>query len=338
MDVVKTNIEKIGGTVDLQSLVGKGATLKIKIPLTLAIIPALIASCGGERFAIPQVSLLELVRLEGDGMNKGVEYIHGAPVYRLRGSLLPLVWLNHVLGLEPRGGQSSDVANIVVLQADDRPFGLVVDEILDTEEIVVKPLSNLLKGLSCFAGATIMGDGQVALILDVMGLAQQASVITALRDHAVKHTHLTSEEREGNSSVWLTVKIGKSGRVAIPLGSVDRLEEFNAAAIENSAGSEVVQYRKSIMPLVRLSDLLSLAPAEEREVLPVIVSSKNGHSVGLVVDEIEDVTDQRVALNHTGQRMYLQGSAVLQQKVTDLLDVDAVIASACAQWEEAVNA
>jgi two-component system chemotaxis sensor kinase CheA len=338
MDVVKTNIEKIGGTVDLQSCAGKGATLKIKIPLTLAIIPALIATCGGERFAIPQVSLLELVRLEGNGMSKGIEYIHGAPVYRLRGSLLPLVWLDRLLGLESRAGRSSDIANIVVLQADDRPFGLIVDEILDTEEIVVKPLSNLLKGLSCFAGATIMGDGNVALILDVLGLAQQASVVAALRDRAVKQTHLRSDDHDGGTSVWLTVKIGSSGRIAIPLASVDRLEEFSAAAIENSAGSEVVQYRNSIMPLVRLADLLNLAPAEEREVLPVIVSSKNGHSVGLVVDEIEDVTDQQVRLNRTGQHTYLQGSAVLQEKVTDLLDVEAVIATACARWEEAVNA
>jgi two-component system chemotaxis sensor kinase CheA len=338
MDVVKTNIEKIGGTVDLQSSVGKGTTLKIKIPLTLAIIPALIATCAGECFAIPQVSLLELVRLEGDGMKKGIEYIHGAPVYRLRGSLLPLVWLDRVLGLDNVKNPSIDVANIVVLQADGRPFGLVVDEINDTEEIVVKPLSNLLKGLSCFAGATIMGDGTVALILDVMGLAQQASVIATLREGAVKQAHVRSEENNVNSSVWLTVKIGATGRIAIPLGSVDRLEEFNVSAVEKSAGFEVVQYREAIMPLVRLGNLLNLSPGEEREVLPVIVLSKEGHSVGLVVDQIEDVTDQQVSLNPTGQRMYLRGSAVLQQRVTDFIDVDAVIASTCARDEEVVNA
>lgn len=297
MDVVKTNIEKIGGTVDLQSLEGKGTTLKIKIPLTLAIIPALIATSGGEWFAIPQVSLLELVRLEGDAVAKGIEYIHGAPVYRLRGNLLPLVYLNRELGLalpdkretaltsrpdEDSDAESGLEVNIVVLQADDRQFGVVVDEINDTEEIVVKPLSNLLKGLSCFAGATIMGDGTVALILDVMGLAQQASVITELRDRSVNQVHTKLDELHANAAAWLLVRIGDEGRVAIPLGSVDRLEEFAIADVEHSGGGEVVQYRSQIMPLVRLAHLLNLAPAGDREVLPVIVSSKSGRSIGLV--------------------------------------------------------
>ncbi len=353
MDVVKTNIEKIGGTVDLQSLDGKGTTLKIKIPLTLAIIPALIATSGGERFAIPQVSLLELVRLEGDAVAKGIEYIHGAPVYRLRGSLLPLVYLNRELRLATRGkretsersggdegieAEGSREVNIVVLQADDRQFGVVVDEINDTEEIVVKPLSNLLKGLSCFAGATIMGDGTVALILDVMGLAQQASVITELRDRSVNQVHSKLDELHANAAAWLLVRIGDEGRVAIPLGSVDRLEEFEIAAVEHSGGGEVVQYRGQIMPLVRLAHLLNLASAGDREVLPVIVSSKAGRSIGLVVDQIEDVTEQRVSMSRNKDRSYLQGSAVLQQKVTDLLDVDAVIAAVCADSAEGMYA
>jgi two-component system, chemotaxis family, sensor kinase CheA len=336
MDVVKTNIEKIGGTVDVQSAEGKGTTLKIKIPLTLAIIPALVATSGGERFAIPQVSLLELVRLEGEAMSKGVEYIHGAPVYRLRGNLLPLVCLNRVLGLSQR--TAADIANIVVLQADGRPFGLIVDEINDTEEIVVKPLSNLLKGLLCFAGATIMGDGTVALILDVMGLAQQASVVTELRDHAVKQVHTRNEETMGSAEAWLLASIGSEARIAIPLRNVDRLEEFTANAVEHSSGGEVVQYRGQIMPLVRLADLLNVVPGARREVLPVVVSSRHGRSVGLVVDQIEDVTEQRVATNRATDRMYLQGSAVLQQRVTDLLDVAAVMASVVTDDAEVVNA
>jgi two-component system chemotaxis sensor kinase CheA len=336
MDVVKTNIEKIGGTVDLQSNEDKGTTLKIKIPLTLAIIPALIATSGGERFAIPQVSLLELVRLEGEEMAKGIEYIHGAPVYRLRGNLLPLVSLNKVLGLEQT--RAAEAANIVVLQADDRPFGLIVDEINDTEEIVVKPLSNLLKGLLCFAGATIMGDGTVALILDVMGLAQQASVVTELRDRSVNELHTRVDEARTNATQWLLVRIGETGRVAVPLGSVDRLEEFATSAIEHSGGAEVVQYRGQIMPLVRLAQLLNLAAEESPEVLPVIVSSKGMQSVGLIVDQILDVTEQRVEANRGGDRMFLHGSAVLQQKVTDLLDVDAVMASACTGCEGSANA
>lgn len=336
MDVVKTNIEKIGGTVDLQSC-DKGTTLKIKIPLTLAIIPALIANSGGERFAIPQVSLLELVRLDGEGSTKGIEYIHGAPVYRLRGNLLPLVYLNRELGLE-QASHAAEAVNIVVLQADDRQFGLIVDEINDTEEIVVKPLSNLLKGLMCFAGATIMGDGSVALILDVIGLAQQANVVAELRDHAVSQLHARVDEKAGNEAAWLLVRIGEEGRVAIPLTGVDRLEEFAVSAVEHSGGNEVVQYRDQIMPLVRLSNLLNLAPGTPREVVPVIVSSKHGRSIGMVVDKIEDVTEQRVERNRTGDRLFLRGSAVLQQKVTDLLDVDAVIATVEGEHAEAIHA
>src|SRR5687767_966945 len=136
MDVVRTNIEKIGGSVDIDSRLGRGTTVRMKIPLTLAIIPALTVTSGGDRYAIPQVSLLELVRLEGGQVRQGIEFIHGAPVYRLRGSLLPLVYLDRQLRVES-GRPVRDVI-IVVLQADDRPFGLVVDDIHDTEEIVVK--------------------------------------------------------------------------------------------------------------------------------------------------------------------------------------------------------
>ena len=182
MDVVRTNIEKIGGTVDIESQPGQGTTVKIKIPLTLAIIPALIVTSGGDRYAIPQVSLLELVRLEGEQARNGIERIHGAPVYRLRGQAAAARLSRRELGLDSRrqlaARRRAMRSNIVVLQADDRQFGLVVDAINDTEEIVVKPLSQQLKGIPVFAGATIMGDGKVALILDVLGLAQRASVVS----------------------------------------------------------------------------------------------------------------------------------------------------------------
>ena len=200
MDVVKTNIEKIGGSVDVVSDHHQGTSLRIKIPLTLAIIPALVVTSGQERFAIPQVSLLELVRLEGEQTRKGIEVLYGAPVYRLRGQLLPLAYLNRELKLETSGGESETTAqedaiiNIVVLHADGRQFGLVVDEINDTEEIVVKPLGKQLKGLTCFAGATIMGDGKVALILDVLGLAQRANVVSEVRDRAMLDKTKTGEQ------------------------------------------------------------------------------------------------------------------------------------------------
>jgi len=323
MDVVKTNIEKIGGTVDLQSTRGKGTLLKIKIPLTLAIIPALIVTSGGERFAIPQVSLIELVRCDGE--QAGIENIHGAPVYRLRGNLLPLVDANRELQLPSQG--SSGSVNIVVLQAGDRQFGLVVDEINDTEEIVVKPLSKQLKSVACFAGATIMGDGHVALILDVLGLAQMARVLCELREQALSERATAAGETTARRESWLLFRIGKGGRMAIPLSLVSRLEEFPATKIERYAGREVIQYRDQIMPLVRLAEALGYAGAAESELLQVVVYSASGRSVGLVVDEILDITDEAAEVQQIQQVKTIKGAAVIQQRVTDLLDVPALLAA-----------
>jgi two-component system chemotaxis sensor kinase CheA len=323
MDVVKTNIEKIGGMVDLQSASGKGTLLKIKIPLTLAIIPALIVTSGGERFAIPQVSLIELVRSEGQEAGRGIENLHGASVYRLRGNLLPLIYLNRELQL---GGEAvSGSINIVVLQAGDRQFGLVVDEINDTEEIVVKPLSKQLKSVSCFAGATIMGDGRVALILDVLGLAQMTRVVSELREQNVAKSGQQSAENTAQRESWLLFRIGEAGRMAIPLSLVSRLEEFPATQVERYAGHEVIQYREQIMPLVRLAGTLGYAGASDSELLQVIVYSSNGRSVGLVVDEILDIADQSAAVQQIRQVGTLKGAAVIQQRVTDLLDVPALL-------------
>jgi len=326
MDVVKTNIERIGGTVDLSSVLGQGTTLRIKIPLTLAIIPALIVTSGHERFAIPQVSLLELVRLEGGEAAKGIEMIHGAPVHRLRGNLLPLVYLNQQLRLEAKSSTTGTV-NIVVLQADGRPFGLVVDVINDTEEIVVKPLGKQLKGIACFAGATIMGDGQVALILDVLGLAQQADVISESKERSLSEVKTRADDAALGQHSWLVFRVGEKGRVAIPLAMVSRLEEFEPSAIEVSGNQPVIQYRGEIMSLVRVSEALQLStPNRKQERLQVVVYSTEGRSVGLVVEEILDIVDQQVAITTGRQTARLLGSAVIQQHVTDLLNVPEIVA------------
>jgi two-component system chemotaxis sensor kinase CheA len=329
MDVVKTNIEKIGGMVDVQSTAGRGTTLKIKIPLTLAIIPALIVTSGKERFAIPQVSLLELVRLEGSDAIAGIEDIGGAPVYRLRGNLLPLVDLNRELRLpaSATGGGNAQLVNIVVLQADDRQFGLVVDEINDTEEIVVKPLGKQLKGLACFAGATIMGDGQVALILDVLGIAQMANVVTELRSRAGNERASKNGESAGNRDTWLLFTVGENGRMATQLSSVSRLEEIPVNLIERSGDSEVVQYRQHIMPLIRISTLLNRpSRTQDAEKVQVIVFAQGESYIGLVVDEIVDIVEQQISLERCGQHAGVSGSAVIQQRVTDVLDLDMIIA------------
>ena len=335
MDVVKTNIEKIGGTVDVQSTSGKGTLLKIKIPLTLAIIPALVVSSGGERFAIPQVSLVELVRCEGEQAGHSIEDIQGASVYRLRGNLLPLVYLNRELQISPAQGAAQSV-NIVVLQAGDRQFGLVVDDINDTEEIVVKPLSKQLKSVPCFAGATIMGDGRVALILDVLGLAQMAKVVSELREKSLADHGAKSTDNPDARESWLLFRIGTEGRMAIPLSLVSRLEEFPVSQVERSTGREVIQYREQIMPLVRLAQAFGHAAIADSELLQVIVYSSHGRSVGLIVNEILDIVDQRVAVQHIQDAGALQGTAVIQQHVTDLLDVPALLAQQHLSSERAV--
>jgi two-component system chemotaxis sensor kinase CheA len=323
MDVVRTNIEKIGGAVDLQSVGGQGTTLKIKIPLTLAIIPALIVSSGGERFAIPQVSLLELIRLDAPQGTAAIEHIKGVLVHRLRGRLLPLVFLNRELCPEENEQRTETVNNIVVLQADDRRFGLVVDEINDTEEIVVKPLGKQLKGLSCFAGATIMGDGQVALILDVLGIAQKASIVTELHDQPVAEAATAEVRSQVSRESWLLLRSTEGKRLAVPLSEVARLEEFPLHGIEHSGPGEVVQYRGEIMPLLRVSHLLQ-ETAMGADPLQVVVFTANGRSLGLVVDRIEDITNEAVEVRDDGKRGFLLGSAVIQQKVTDILDLHQV--------------
>lgn len=332
MDVVRTNIEKIGGAIDLQSKMGQGSTFKLKIPLTLAIIPALTITSDGDRYAIPQVSLVELVRLEGEAARAGIELIHGAPVYRLRGQLLPIVYLNRELKV---GDASRKVAaqevnddkalNIVVLQADDRQFGLVVDDINDTQEIVVKPLGKQLKGLSVFAGATIMGDGKIALILDVLGIAQHASVIAGARNRMSGDKPIQAEEPEVEKQMLLLCRLGESGRLAIPLSQVARLEEFPVAKIEHAGGQEVVQYRGRIMPLVRLSHVLGLPSEAAPDPLQVVVYAYQGRSIGLVVDRILDIVEETVTVQSRSSHEGLSGSAVIQQYVTDLVDVPSVI-------------
>lgn len=333
MDVVKTNIEKIGGTVDLQSQPGLGTTLKIKIPLTLAIIPALIVTSGGERFAIPQVSLLELVRMEGEQARKQIEFIHGAPVYRLRGQLLPLAYLNRELKIKDTSeAGGAGAVNIVVLQADGHPFGLVVDVINDTEEIVVKPLGKQLKCVASFAGATIMGDGRVALILDVLGLAQRANVVTEVRDRTLSEKATQVHKTMDSRQTLLLFDAGQGSQMAIPLSMVARLEEFPRSLIEHSGAQEVVRYRGQILPLIRVSKhvpaVSEVSTDDPSQSLQVVVYSEDGRSVGLVVGRINDIVKETLTVKRHACGQGIFGSVVIQDKVTDLLDVQSIIRAA----------
>lgn len=331
MDVVRTNIEKIGGSVDVSTAPGEGTTFRIKIPLTLAIIPALIVTAGPERFAIPQINLLELVRLDGAEARAAVEHLHGAPVYRLRGNLLPLVHLHEQFELEKL--KDDDVINIVVVRADDRAFGLVVEGVSDSAEIVVKPLGNHFKGVSTFAGATILGDGRVALILDVMGLAQQSNVVSETRDRSMTEHSVVTEAVDDRTTTALLFRTPDDGRMALPLALVDRLEEVSLSSIERTGDGEVVQYRGDILPLVRLSEVLPERRAAFRsapqvastdDLLQVVVVRHGDRRVGLVVDRILDIVDQPTGLEPAG-RTGVAGTAVVGERVTEVIDLPAVL-------------
>ncbi|MFT5050641.1 MAG: two-component system chemotaxis sensor kinase CheA [Chlamydiales bacterium] len=336
MDVVKTNIDEIGGSVDINSEFGHGTTIRIKIPLTLAIIPALIVSTAGDRYAIPQVSLVELVRLEGAEAQSGIEDLHGCPVYRLRGELLPLVFLDRALEIEVMEGPSegSDlverVRNLVVVRADDRLFGLIVEEINDTEEIVVKSLDKQIKAVSVYAGTTILGDGRVALILDVLGLAQRARVITEGRHERRVAVADGDDVRSADIGTYLMLRGGGDRRMAIPLSCVDRLEEFKPERIEHTGNQEVVQYRDQIMPLVRVAELLnmtSISRTEEEsdDLVKVIVHSSGSQSVGLVVDEISDIVESAATGRRDSDVRGIECAVVIDNQVTDLLDLDTLL-------------
>ncbi len=328
MDVVKTNIEKISGAIDLDTEVGRGTVFKIRVPLTLAIVPALIVSSGFQRFAIPQVNLIELIRIDEDDQSNSIEYIHGCPVHRLRGQLLPLVYLNKELMLEsPEKG----ALNIVVLQAEKCRFGLVVDQINDTQEIVVKPLAEALKTIPVFAGATIMGDGRVALILDTLGIGQRARVMSDSPDRAVNEPTSEGSERVGQSETLLLVSTARDGRLAIPLRRVARLEQFEIKQTEMAGDTQVVQYRGQILPLVQLSDFLherrsgQSADAVDADLIQVVVFGDEGRQVGLIVAEIIDVVDEVLETRGKASRSGVLGTAAIHGQVTELFDVTAFV-------------
>lgn len=341
MDVVKTDVEKVGGTVDVHTQLGLGTTFKLKIPLTLAIIPALIITSGGDRYAIPQTSLLELVRLQGEQADRGIEYVHKAPVYRLRGKLLPLVYLNRELELtewnpEPAHLQSETMLNIVVLQVDNFTFGLVVDAINDTQEIVVKPLGKLLKETPCFAGATILGDGKVALILDVFSLASRAGVLSDEQKNALIQQEMSSQSTIETVQMLLLFEALDNSRMAIPLSRVVRLEEFPKTAIEQVGDRQVIQYRDQILYLVNFANVSFVSSQRFSAANPktavldadplqvVVVACQSGRQIGLVVQRMVDIVMEDLCITGEATRPGVQAIAVIQGQVTEILDIEAI--------------
>lgn len=340
MDVVKTNIEKIGGSVDVHSVLGQGTTVRLRIPLTLAIIKVLVVTSAGDRYAIPQVSIVELVRVEADKIPQSIQRVHGVLVYRYRNRLLPLVYLNQVLLVDNSATEVVDAVNIVVLQAAERQFGLVVDGINDTQEIVVKPLWKHLKSLACFAGATVMGDGCVALILDVFGIAQRSGVVSdvATQPAATEATMAGDQSRE--SERVLLVQGRQRGLMAIALRDVARIEEVPRERVEEVADRHLVQYRGQILSLFDLDATLASAPSSHanvplwngRESLQVVVTVRADEPIGFVVDRILDVVDRDADTIGASSRKGVAGTAVIQGHVTEIVDVETLVGMAQGSW------
>jgi two-component system chemotaxis sensor kinase CheA len=329
MDVVKTNIERIGGTIELRSKEGRGTTFTIKIPLTLAIVSALIVQAGGERFAIPQIGVVELVRVgdEHEG-NTRIEMIKDAPVLRLRDRLLPLVSLSSLLRLReaPVGGLRGYV---VVMQVGANVFGIVVDRVFDTEEIVVKPVAPILRHITMFSGNTILGDGSVIMILDPNGVARGAGITAEGRAEDQQTASATGGIRSDSSTSLLLFRAGDQTPKAVPLGLVARLEDIPVERIEMSGGTPVVQYRGQLMPMVPIAGHWE-APASGRQA--VLVFTEGQRSMGLMVDEILDVVEEPLLIQPGSDRLGYLGSAVIAERVTDVIDTVYWLSHAGGDW------
>ena len=329
MDVVKTNIERIGGTVDLKNKPGHGTTFIIKIPLTLAIVSALIVEAGHERFAIPQLSVVELVRArrEADGTTESViERINGTPFLRLRRRLLPLVSLSGLLQLGvPQ--TDDDGAYIVVAQVGTNMLGIIVDRVFDTEEIVVKPVTAILRHVTMFSGNTILGDGSVIMILDPNGIAR-ATGIGAGGEAKPAPVAATEKAHSGQKTTMLLFRANGDQKMAVPLGLVARLEDIPRERIELSCGEPVTQYRGKLMPLVPISGNHDL----ERATQPVLVFADRDRAMGLMVDSIIDVVDDHLAIELGGVRPGMLGTAVIRGEAMDIVDTGYWLTRAATDW------
>ncbi len=390
MDVVKTNLDKLGGNVDIISEVGNGTTISIKLPLTLAIIPCQIIMTGGERYAIPQVNLEELLRIPANQVKKRIERVGDAEVVRLRGNLLPLIRLADVIGIERtyfdanegeikpdrremisdrrgqkhptfrKGGKedqrkiedeyvkdrsindrrysASSALNIVVVSTGAMKYGLIVDRLQDSEEIVIKPLGRHLQQCKGYAGATIMGDGRIALILDVGNLARMANLTSLDGSDRASEVAIAQEESiraKKDKQSLLIFNSSEQEQFAVPLNQVERIEKIKRSDIEELGGKRVMQYRDGSLSLLCIDDVAMVQPLADHDNLLVIVFNIRNRPVGLLaigpIDAIEIAVEiDDVTLRQAG----IMGSAIINKHTTMLVNVFEIVKTIFPEWFE----
>lgn len=331
MDVVRTNVEKIGGTIDIKSQKNKGSTFSIKIPLTLSIISALIAESSEYRFAIPQINILELVHISENSNNK-IEYINTHPVLRLRNKLIPLAFASDLLGLE-RTAADDHKHYIIVLQVGNSYFGIIVDKVYNTQEIVVKPVSSLIRSLSIFAGNTILGDGGVISILDPNHMANALSNINLENIESTSQNNDDNLCKEKNIESFLLFLAQDKTPKAIPLSTLTRLEQINLQDVEYADNHPCIQYRDSLMSLIFMT-----SSTNEDITKPVLVFANHTHTLGLVVDEILDIVENDcIELNLDSHDPTKLGTIILKDRATEILNTDHYLQSSFSDWYAPMN-
>ena len=328
MDVVRSNIDQIGGTIDVKSIEGRGTSFVIKIPLTLAIVSALIVQCAGDRFAIPQLAVVELVRVRSNSEHR-VERIKDAAVLRLRNKLLPIVRLKTLLKLDDGAAGEMENGFIVVIQVGSQTFGIVVDGIYHTEEIVVKPMSSKLRNIPMFCGNTILGDGSVIMIIDPNGLAHTIGSSATTRQLAASDGDALDRADDATKESMLLFRAGSPQPKAVPLSLVTRLEEIDPKAIEVSNGRQMMQYRGQLMPLVPANEAVRIKSAGAQ---PLLIFSDEGRAMGLVVDEIVDIVEERLDIEIASVSPGVLGSAVIKGQATEVIDVAHFLPMAFEDW------
>ena len=328
MDVVKNNIENIGGSIEITSVPNEGTHVKLKIPLTLAILPTLFVRCAEEIFLIPQNRILELVRFAPNQPNNGIEDFYGTPTFRLRDKLIPLLFLNEQLSLPASPLGPKQKLFIAVLNFNGTLFGLVVEEVLNIQDIVIKPLGELLRDMSNFAGATIMGNGEVALILDIDGIARKSGLVERLQANPIRQEELYVAPVEEMISVLL-FEIPGLHKIALPLEAIDHIIKLDPAQIQQNGSREVVYFNEQLMDLVRLDHYVSGGSKDShlhQLSVPVLTCHYRDRLYGLVVKQVTDIIEVPAKLHElsTPQRG-LNGCIIYNDQVINVLDLEEVL-------------